>query len=685
MWSFQKNFLDSFLTDQKDRLILWAPVFMGVGIATYFSLESFSRFSVFFSVGTGLFSTAAMILFSKFFKLRLFFMGLFCIALGFMATHFRTWRCKTPMLVHSIKDPVWVKGTIDDITQGTNQKKIILSVKRIQTVTKNPPKKIQLIYRSKKQKEKTLQIGDFVNLKAKLEPLQGPIVPNGYDFRKQAFFKQIGAQGYVVYVHEVTPPHQNTFFHQVQNYRLWLTQHFLKHLPGQPGAIAAALITGDTGSLSKETRTVFADSGTAHILAISGLHLSLIGGLILAITRFLVGFCPPLILRIPAKKIAAVLALLGALGYLYLSGCRVPTQRAFISFSIMMIAILIDRNPLSMRLVSFAATLILLISPEVLFTPSFQLSFAAVVGLISFYETIQIQTQRKSTLKKMLFYTLGILLSSVVASVATLPFTIYHFYKFTLQSIGSNLVMIPLLGLWIMPLALCFVFLGWWPWGQKICAILLGKGLSAMTLVADFFSKLPGSLIHIPSFSTTSFILTLFGGLCLCLLKGKIRWSGLVLISAAALYTFFCPKPIPTIFIAEGGKNIGIVHKDHLFISSPRTDSFVATVWAGYAGIRPDHVIKLKQKNPHPLMPTVAYHGKNVLITLNGTTIGYMKTEEDLPLFYEKSDILIAPKVRGTDPKYGGSPKFLLESNNLNQKSWVYYKESGQVKPVISD
>jgi competence protein ComEC len=640
MLRFITNFFDSFFSHQKDRLVLWVPVGIGLGILAYFSVASNYKISLGLSIGMGMVSMAALILSTKCFKLNILCIGLFCISLGFMSGHIRTLFFTTPVLKTSLDNPVWIRGTIEEITQGRNQKKLILSVKKIQTISQHPPKKIQLIYRAKKEKEKNLKPGDFVVLKAKLESLQGPIVPGGYDFRQQALFKQIGAQGYVLYVHKVNSPIKPSLLQQVDSLRLKLTQHFLKQLPGQEGAIASALITGDTGSLSKNTRAAFADSGTAHILAISGLHLTLIGGLLLAITRLFVGFFPFLILRFPAKKIAAILALIGAFGYLFLSGCRVPTQRAFISFGMMMVAILIDRNPLSMRLVAFAATSILLFSPEVLFTPSFQLSFAAVVGLIAFYENIQVYTPHNSLFKKILFYGFGILLSSIIASIATLPFTLYHFYKFTLQSIGSNLLMIPLLSLWVMPMCLCFVFLSWWPFGQHICGIFLKKGLTVMSFTADFFSKLPGSLIYISGFSTTSFTLMVWGGLFLALLKGKIRYSGLALIFLSILYTIFSPKPIPTLFIAEGGKNIGIVHKNHLFVSSPKTDSFLTTVWSGYAGIPPAHVHKFKAKKASFLQPPIDFYGKNIMISLEKFKIGYIKSKEHKPL-PNRGDIFI--------------------------------------------
>jgi competence protein ComEC len=673
MVRFFNNGLNTFFYQQREHLILWVPVGIALGILGYFSWIPY-QLSWIFVWGLLLISLSMAVFLSKFFKARVLSISVVCLALGLVASQTRYHHATTPLLRTAIPKPVWVRGTVEEITQGINHKKIILKTHRVQNVIKNPPTKIQLIYRSKKDKERKLEPGDFVVLKAKLEPLQGPLVPHGYDFRQQAKFKQIGAQGYVVYVHDIKSPQQTGWREKLETARRHLTHHFLTQLSGQEGAIAAALITGDTASISKTTRTDFSNSGTAHILAISGLHLTLIGGLLLLITRLLVGCCPPLILRIPAKKIAAVLALIGAFAYLYISGCRVPTQRAFISFSLMMTAIVLNRNPISLRLVAIAATVILLVSPEVLFTPSFQLSFAAVTALIATYENIPFKSVSFLSVKGVLFYIAGILLSSIIASLATLPFTLYHFYKFTLQSLGSNLLMIPLLSLWVMPLCLAFILLSAWPLGQYWCALLLEKGISWMIKIAHTFAELPGSLIFVPGFSMTSFTLIVVGGLFLCLLVGKVRWVGLFLMGVGILYTIFFPKPIPFLFIAEEGRNIGLVERGHLFLSSPRRDSFLATIWASYAGIRPDHVHSIKKKKHHPLMPKTHFYGKNFLTTADGVKIGYVKKEEEggPDLFKKTARILILPQ-RDLQVCHG-SHSIILDKNRLHKGSWVCYQ-----------
>jgi competence protein ComEC len=132
-------------------------------------------------------------------------------------------------------------------------------------------------------------------------------------------------------------------------------------------------------------RKAMRDSGLAHILAISGMHMVIMAGtwfwLVRGAWRCFRRW------RFDTRSAwAAVAALFGAAFYLALSGGAVPTIRAWIMMSIMLLAILLDRPAISMRNVALAALIILAWTPEILFSPSFQMSFAAVVGLIAVYE-----------------------------------------------------------------------------------------------------------------------------------------------------------------------------------------------------------------------------------------------------------------------------------------------------------
>ena len=157
-------------------------------------------------------------------------------------------------------------------------------------------------------------------------------------------------------------------------------------LPGERGEIAAALITGERAGISDEDNQAMRNSGLFHILSISGLHMVIMAGTVFWLVRALLALFPSLALSFPIRKWAAAAALAAALFYLLLSGAAVPTVRSWIMMSIVLLAVLLDRPALTMRNVALAALLILVIAPESLFDPSFEMSFAAVVGLVALVE-----------------------------------------------------------------------------------------------------------------------------------------------------------------------------------------------------------------------------------------------------------------------------------------------------------
>ena len=171
--------------------------------------------------------------------------------------------------------------------------------------------------------------------------------------------------------------------------RLVASERILAALPGESGAIAAALMTGARGAIPEATLTAMRDSGLAHLLAISGLHVGLVAGLLFFGIRALLALVPALALRYPIKKWAAAAAALGAFAYLALTGASVPTQRAFMMVGLVLLGILLDRSALSFRLIAWAAVVVLAVAPESLLSPSFQMSFAAVAALIAAYEVLR--------------------------------------------------------------------------------------------------------------------------------------------------------------------------------------------------------------------------------------------------------------------------------------------------------
>ena len=158
-------------------------------------------------------------------------------------------------------------------------------------------------------------------------------------------------------------------------------------LPESTRNIGKALITGNSKGVPFETYQNYRNAGIAHILSVSGLHMSLLAGIVFFIIRTVLSLIPYVSLRWNTKKTASFCALMICFFYLQISGMSYAAQRAFIMVALMLSAVLLNRRPLSVVSVAWAAFFVLLFSPESLVSPGFQLSFSAVTALICVYET----------------------------------------------------------------------------------------------------------------------------------------------------------------------------------------------------------------------------------------------------------------------------------------------------------
>lgn len=649
--------LEEFLDQQQQRLFLWIPVCIGLGIGIYFSLTQEPITSLLWIlplIVAGLFSITFI------FPYRLYQACGVAIALictGFFTAHLRTWSKETPLLYKSggIQN---VHGILESIQDTPNGRKLLL---KVNTMGGLPLKdKCRMKFLCKTQKDVSLNIGDIIMLKAKIMPISGMVYPGGYDFRRKSFFEGISGTGFVLKILSVEASVKEDFFGRFKKIRMDLTRYLQSHIEGQRGAITAALLTGDTGAITKATRQRFADSGLAHVLAISGLHLSLIGGMAFLFFRVILGLIPGLLLRVSLFKISAVGALCVALFYLGLAGASIPTQRAFISFALMMAAILLDRDPISLRLVAIAATIVLLLQPEALLSPGFQMSFSAVSGLIGFYEWGSVKTRSfrsRSFLFKMVFFVGSIFVSSFIASLMTLPFTIYHFHKFSLQAVLSNLIVIPLLSFWIMPLGFCIV-VGFLCGIPNTLPLYLEQGIHLMQDVATWGSELPGAHILTPSIPLWGLIAVSFGGVWMLIWKHSTRWWGGLGI-LCFLISFLCVTK-PFLFVSSDAKIIGFFTDTTLFISSSRINSFVAESWASRLGVSHDGTHRMCSKKSSGKSQFNCLD-KSIFFTKDTFVVAYLKNLDELQQACETADILIVAEPLRKNKAMCKKPKIIID------------------------
>ena len=432
-----------------------------------------------------------------------------------------------------------------------------------------------------------LRPGDRVHLRAFLMPPSPPSEPHGFDFARQAYFLQLGGVGYALGQPElIARAGARGWSLSLAALRQTIATKVASVIPGAAGAIAVALLTGLRGALPDQIWSQWAIAGIAHLLAISGLHLALVAGTLFFFARIAFALAPPLALRLPTKKLAAAVALVGAFGYLLISGATVPTQRAFITTALMLLAVMVDRNPFSMRLVAWAAMVVLLLQPESLLGPSFQMSFAAVVALIAVYETGAARRPAGATGLdwRLILYLGGIALTTVVASAATTPFAIYHFSRFPTYGIVTNLIAVPLTAVWIMPLGMLGLLLMPLGLGDP-CFVLMGWGITVIIKAAALVAGLPGAALAVARPPLAALILTALGGLWLCLWRTRWRRLGLIGVGLG-LGVLLLDRP-PDLLIDGRGQIVAVrLDSGRLALSPWQRDRWITDGWLHAAGQR---------------------------------------------------------------------------------------------------
>ena len=543
--------------------------------------------------------------------------GVILISLGFLHIKYRSDQLNTPQLRGQLSYAPF-QGRVTHIERLVKGTRLTISDVTFQKTYRSSlplPHTIRVTYRGSLQPEPTLIPGDLIGSVASLSPPSPPVIPHGYDFRRKAYFEGIGGVGYGLKPVKIIPLNQHEQIHDAQtvqtesidftqmtsrlhtaltHYRYQLTNYIQNQIPGQSGAIMAALVTGDRSGITKETRDVFANSGLAHILAISGLHLSLVAGFIfLCIRRGLTCFSH-IALTYNTKKLAAGFALLFTLAYLFISGLTIPAQRAFFMTALVLMAIMTDRIALTLRNVSLAALIILLLKPETLLGPSFQLSFAAVVALVAFYEAYnkplrqlltRISESRFSFIKRLLFYICTLIITSLIATLATLPLTIFTFNRFSIVAVITNLLAIPLVSFCIMPLIVLSLIGG--PYLFSCLSPFIDYAINGLQDIAHFGNALPGSVIHIASIPLSFKMITIVALLWLALMQSRWRYYGFIPLFFCGLsYPFFSKAsvliPADQAFIAIFDQGT-----DTVYTSQVKRGTFARENWLRSLGIDP--------------------------------------------------------------------------------------------------
>lgn len=582
--------LNVHLDNASTSLFLYFVIAFSIGIGVYFNL-SFEPSIYFFSVTLAFCIILGIT--SIFVRTKLSILNLwlclicFAFTFGFCRSWIETRLTNTYFISQTYKD-VTFEGILENIEEQTSKKnRYEISAITFDSTDSNL-KKIERIRLRGPHLEK-LSPTQKIKCTATLLPFSDPVSPFGYNFKRDYFFKGISATGTI----KSCSFEENTSF-KISSIRYAITKKLRQQLKKPYGDIAAALITGDRSGIDDHFRQSFTDSGLAHLLAISGLHMGLLAGIIFFFTRRLISL---FYLRhlipdfIPIKEISACITITMMLLYLGISGYGYPAIRSFLMTTLLMIGILCARNPISMRSLALAGFSILFIFPHSLLSPSFQLSFSAVISLIATYDFLNTKIVKikirfehiPKIILNLLIYFLGILITTLIVTIAITPLSMAIFNRLTIQAILGNILAIPLTAFWLMPCALLStlsLLLG----GSEYIFCLFGNGLKILCSISEFVSKLPGAGIRIQSPSPWFYWIFSLAGLLMCIGPFvKIRMFGLCgfLISILS----FKNSDIPIGYITKDRSVMAFYQKPYLWVSHKKQGSFYTKQWSQHLGL----------------------------------------------------------------------------------------------------
>lgn len=567
---------------------LFYPVFSGAGAVVYFLFgyePSFVDCFLFVFLCCGFYYLARHWWFAHIIALFLL-----CFSLGFLSAKVETMRAQTVMLGSDVATEL--TGQVISFEKMTNGRvRMLLDVQ----MTARPelfymPQRVRLSARSVPD---NLRIGDVVRGRALLRAASGPVRPGNYDFSFHNYFRGVGAQGFFLSVPvQIDVVTTSSIWSKMEiavaRLRAHMTRRITRAIPGEEGAIAAALITGQRGGISPQSNDALRIAGLSHILSISGLHMAMVTGMALVAIRSFLALFPVWSSLFNAKKVAAFIALFVSGFYLLLSGSDVAAQRSFVMVAVMLIAVLLNRSAITMHNLAIAALITIAFVPHEIVGPSFQMSFAATAALIAaFGWWAKRRAQRKlkqgvpsfvggGVMRLTLFPLISTAVASIVAGGASGIYSAYQFSNTAPLGVVSNAVSFPVMSIFVMPFALiAAVFM---PFGFEWVPLqIMGWGVKLVLDIAFWITSISPDFN--PGFINNRSLTVLSIGLIILLfMQTRLRFSGAVLL-LLGLMMVILQKP-PSVVISEDGKlAAAMIGPGEMAVSRTRSNQFVLKNW----------------------------------------------------------------------------------------------------------
>jgi len=468
------------------------------------------------------------------------------------------------------------QARVDEIISGTEEgSRVILSgISPIAQARAVPMRRARIAIKG----NVPLEPGDIISAPIRFYPVPGPVLPGGFDSQFHGYFDGVGAfgnaTGKVTVISHGDPSAPERI---IQSVRQGIAQRVDAVLPQPAGGIARAIINGDQSAVTTQARDVMATAGLAHVLSISGLHLTLVAGGVFAALRMALAAFEGLSRRYSVKQLAAIGGIASALLYYSISGGNVAALRSTIMIILVFGAVIFGRRALTMRNVAIAALIVLVLDPASIFRPSFQLSFAAVAALVGAFETPRRHGARdKSAFQRFIGFFGGLAATSLVAGAATLLFSAYHFQQTSPLGVVGNLISLPLVSFVMMPAALLAVLA--MPFGFESTFLrVMGWSIDRMIDVATITSGWSKGIDASPLLTPTALVIGLIAIAWFAFFSNRWRLLGPAL-AIPAVFLLAVDQP-PDVLVADTTTAIAIRTEQGLQLVTGKPGSFAVTIW----------------------------------------------------------------------------------------------------------
>lgn len=649
--------IERWLEHERDQLFLWVPVLLGAGVATWMWLAGPPAWTIalLLLVGVGLVA-AGMARTGR--AARVMAIGAATVATGIVLIWARAEYVAGPRLTR----PVIVRfdARVDRVEPLPPRGLVRLRLSPLRIIDTAGRSTVQSLPRFVRVNLATadtptaLSRGAVISLGARLLPPSPPSVPGAYDYARVAWFDTIGATGRGFGPVKVLAPGDR----RGGGLRARLSAHIRQQVPGGAGAIAAALATGDQGAMPLADADAMRRSGLAHLLSVSGLHITAVVGAVMLLVVRLLAISPWLALHWRLPLVAAGAGAIAAIGYTLLTGAEVPTVRSCVAALMVLLALSLGRQAISLRLVAAGAIMVLLFWPEALAGPSFQLSFAAVTAIIALHEEPRIASwfapREESRLRWLGRRLASLLLTGLVVEAALSPISLYHFHKAGLYGSLANIIAIPLTTFVVMPLeALALLLdpigLGWVFWAPVSAA------LQFLLAMAHLVANAPGAVAALPAMPDAAFGLIVIGGIWVALWRTGMRFIGIVPIIAGVGWVLLTPAP--DILITADGRHVALrVGDDQLALLRDRAGNYTRAMLAENSGIDGEPLVlaalPIARCSRDLCLAERVVNGRRW--RLLATRSPYMVAAADLISACQRADIVISDRrlPRGCTPRW---------------------------------